>query len=115
MLRPGQACAAALTDSPENGATCRLWFNLGIIAFLVNMVIFCYLAFWLPYVEVRPAAIPPASTARTRRTRPGPLRQLQADNQTISSKLCHLGRSVTDWVGRPCRKLTRNGKTTARG
>ena len=60
------------SDSPENGATCRLWFNLGIIAFLVNMVIFCYLAFWLPYVEVRPAATPPASTARTRRTRPGP-------------------------------------------
>ena len=54
------------SDSPENAATCRLWFNLGIIAFLVNMVIFCYLAFWLPYVEVRPAAIPPASTARTR-------------------------------------------------
>jgi len=69
------------SDSPENGATCRLWFNLGIIAFLVNMVIFCYLAFWLPYVEVRPAAIPPASTARPRRTRPGYLQPQQADNQ----------------------------------
>lgn len=31
----------------------RLWFNMGIVAFLVNMVLFSYLAFWLPYVLVR--------------------------------------------------------------
>lgn len=34
-------------------AACRLWFNMGIVAFLVNMVLFSYLAFWLPYVLVR--------------------------------------------------------------
>jgi hypothetical protein len=28
---------------------------MGIIAFLVNMVLFSYLAFWLPYVLVRRA------------------------------------------------------------
>ena len=29
---------------------------MGIIAFLVNMVLFFYLAFWLPYVLVRRAS-----------------------------------------------------------
>ena len=34
----------------ESNKVDRLWFNMGIIAFLVNVVIFSYLAFWLPYI-----------------------------------------------------------------
>jgi hypothetical protein len=29
-----------------------LWFNMGIIAFMCNVCVFIYLAFWLPYVLV---------------------------------------------------------------